>query len=124
MTDVIRTNWRGKAPPSIWDTVAALQKRVAELEALVARKAPAAVHATHHNRLSAIAGPIAEAYGIPLSDMRGESKERRFVWPRQEAMLAMREAGFSTPRIGQFFRRDHSTVMHGIAAARKRRAEG
>jgi chromosomal replication initiation ATPase DnaA len=35
--------------------------------------------------------------------------------------LEFREEGMSLPEIGRFFKRDHTTVCHGIKVARERR---
>lgn len=42
---------------------------------------------------------------------------------RQDVYLALREAGWTLPRIGRALGRDHTTVMDGIARAKERRAE-
>lgn len=42
---------------------------------------------------------------------------------RQDVYLALRELGWSLPRIGKAMGRDHTTVIHGIAMAIARRAE-
>ena len=40
---------------------------------------------------------------------------------RQDAMRRIREAlGYSYPRIGRFFGRDHTTVVHGVRASAAR----
>lgn len=68
-----------------------------------------------------IASLVAVQHGITLDDLRGGERSRRFSHPRQQAMAAMAEAGFSSTRIGRFLgSRDHTTVLHGIAMHRER----
>lgn len=52
--------------------------------------------------------------GVPVSVLRGPSRERPVCLVRWAAMTAMRRKGMSYPKIGQVFNRDHSTVMSGI----------
>lgn len=74
-------------------------------------------------RMADITAAVAVLHGLTADDLRGRSSTQRIARPRQEAMLIMREAGYSLSRIARFFGRDHTTVMHGIAAA-KARADG
>lgn len=47
------------------------------------------------------------------SDILSSSRSREVAVPRQIAIYLTRElCGYSTPRIGAAFGRDHSTVMH------------
>lgn len=71
-------------------------------------------------RMSDIAAQVALLRGITVMELRGTNRRVQYSHPRQEAMLIMHEAGYSMPRIGRFFRRDHTTVLHGIRAARAR----
>lgn len=72
-------------------------------------------------RMAEIAAQVASAHLLTVTELRGPCRERYIAWPRQEAMLAMVEAGFSLPQIGRFLNRDHTTVMAGARAARARR---
>lgn len=72
-------------------------------------------------RMSEITAQIASAHLLTVTEMRGKSRERHIAWPRQEAMLAMVEEGFSLQQIGRFLNRDHTTVMTGARAAKARR---
>lgn len=75
-----------------------------------------------------IAAEVCHEHGIRLSDLLGQSRERRFAWPRQEAMWRMSAQAmtngsprYSLPQIGAFMGgRDHSTVVHGIKAHAER----
>ena len=67
-----------------------------------------------------IATNTAAANMLTVEKIRGRSRLQSVVWPRQDAMLAQREAGHSLASIGRFWRRDHTTVMHGINAAKAR----
>ena len=72
-----------------------------------------------------IIADIAAANGITPSELMGNCRERKFSWPRQEAMHAMRnELDMPLPQIGRIMNRDHTTVIHGIerVQARAKRA--
>jgi chromosomal replication initiation ATPase DnaA len=74
-----------------------------------------------HRRMFNLAAFIASAYGLTVDDFTGPCRKRHVAWPRQEFMLAAHEAGYSMPQISGFLNRDHTTILHGIRAARKRR---
>lgn len=68
-----------------------------------------------------IACAVAMERGFKLDDLRNASRIQPIAQARQEAMLLMVEAGFTTTQIGRFLRRDHTTVIHGARVARQRR---
>ncbi len=62
---------------------------------------------------------VAESFGIRLEDIFGKSQSREFVTPRQLAMYLCRQTlKMSFTKIGDYFKRDHSTVMSGIRRVR------
>ena len=65
---------------------------------------------------------MAAFYKLEPIEMVSERRGREVAWPRQEAMfLARKLTPLSLPRIGQLFgNRDHTTVMHALAAVEKR----
>lgn len=56
----------------------------------------------------------AKRHGMSVDAIKGHSREPRFVKARHEVMVALRDEGFSLPRIGRILNRDHTTVMHGL----------
>ncbi|MCP2015243.1 chromosomal replication initiator protein [Deinococcus sp. HSC-46F16] len=55
-------------------------------------------------------------FGLSPDQIRGSGRAREVVVPRQVAMYLVRDlTGHSLPEIGQFFGRDHSTVMHAVS---------
>ncbi|GAA5533776.1 chromosomal replication initiator protein DnaA [Deinococcus aluminii] len=55
-------------------------------------------------------------FNMPPDVIRGSGRVREVVVPRQVAMYLIRElTDHSLPEIGQFFGRDHSTVMHAVS---------
>jgi chromosomal replication initiation ATPase DnaA len=74
-------------------------------------------------RMADIAVSVATERGVSLDDLRNASRVKPITNARQEAMLLMVEAGFTTTQVGRFLRRDHSTVVHGAQVARQRRLE-
>lgn len=69
-----------------------------------------------------IALDVALGHRISVKSLTGRSRCPDLAHPRQEAMFRMRQAGFSLSQIGRFFRRDHTTVMHGVRAHEARQA--
>jgi chromosomal replication initiator protein len=70
-----------------------------------------------------IATMTAERYGLTVDDLKSPSQERRIAWPRQEAMVLIRQhTRQSYPQIGRFFGdRDHTTVIHAVRQVERRR---
>lgn len=59
---------------------------------------------------------VAAHYNMSPDVIRGSGRVREVVLPRQVAQYLIRElTDHSLPEIGQFFGRDHSTVMHAIS---------
>jgi len=75
------------------------------------------------NRIAAIKDAIAREYNITVADLDGPRRSAYIAQPRQEAYLRAVELGrFSLPQIGRAFgNRDHTTIIHGIKQAKKRR---
>ncbi len=65
---------------------------------------------------------VAAQYGLSVAEIKGNRRAAAVARPRQMAMLIAREGipNLSLPQIAKRFCRDHSTIMHGIKAARKR----
>lgn len=60
-----------------------------------------------------IISEVARRYGITEEDILSSNRSREIAVPRQLAIYLTRElCGYSTPKIGSVFGRDHSTVMH------------
>ena len=70
---------------------------------------------------------MAEYYGVSVADIVGQKRKREIALPRQVAIYLTREmTEMSLPRIGDAFKRDHSTIMHScdkIAEMAKTSAE-
>lgn len=76
------------------------------------------------NSMARIARIVARRYRVQPSDLRGPRSDREVSWPRQIACAMARDLiGSSYPQIGEYFDRDHKTIMYGIQAVTKRRAE-
>ena len=60
---------------------------------------------------------VAVAHGLTAADILGDSRCRRFVLARQEAMYRLAgETKLTIATIGKHMRRDHTTVLHGVFA--------
>lgn len=66
-------------------------------------------------RFKQITEAVCEYYGIPFEVMMGKKRTAYISEARQIAMLLCSEFArwVSLEMIGEFFRRDHGTVMHG-----------
>lgn len=61
-----------------------------------------------------IQASVAEKYNIKLNDLKGKSRKKDIVMPRQIAMYLCRELlSISLVSIANEFNRDHTTIMHG-----------
>jgi chromosomal replication initiation ATPase DnaA len=63
---------------------------------------------------------MASDNGLTLAEIKSRSKVAAICKPRQHAFAELLKEGFSAAGIGRFFGLDHSTVLHGADAARKR----
>ena len=80
-------------------------------------------------RVKLIIAEVAAAHGLTSAEMMGGqpgSSARRFAWPRQEAMVRLRDETFlSTPQIARAVGlKDHSTVLAAFRSYAKRVGQG
>jgi chromosomal replication initiator protein len=74
--------------------------------------------------LEQIMRAVARAYGVAVEELRGRSRRRRLVRPRQLAMYICRTStDASLKDIGRAFNRDHTSVMYAIGIVEQRVAE-
>lgn len=59
--------------------------------------------------------------GIPKGQIFTRRRFQNLVQARQDAMLLARECGNSLSHIGRVMNFDHTTILHGIKAAKARR---
>ena len=65
---------------------------------------------------------VCEHYAIDETVLRSRTQARHIVYPRQIAMWLARElTGASQPKIGIYFDRDHTTVIHAVRSVAIRR---
>ena len=61
---------------------------------------------------------VAKCYSVTPKDILSNDRSREYSVPRQLAIYLTRElCSFSTTKIGEAFKRDHSTVMHACKKA-------
>jgi chromosomal replication initiator protein len=66
------------------------------------------------NAPTAILTAVARYFGVRLDDLKGKTRHKQIVVPRQIAMyLLVEDARLSTPEAGRLLNRDHTTVLHG-----------
>lgn len=63
---------------------------------------------------------VSRETGVSVDAILGSSKVAAISAARQMVMAISAREGMSTTRIGKLLQRDHTTVMHGIAAHEKR----
>ena len=64
---------------------------------------------------------VAADFNVRLDLLNSPARQRDIAWPRQYAMLLARElTPLSLTVLGQLFDRDHTTILTGIDAAKKR----
>lgn len=74
------------------------------------------VHHKKKKRLTVteIQKAVSDKYNVKLSDLKGKSRKKDIVLPRQIAMYLCRELlSISLVSIANEFNRDHTTIMHG-----------
>jgi chromosomal replication initiator protein len=73
------------------------------------------------SRMRAILAEVSAERRIPTSDLLSPSRQHPIAHARQEAMVRMYATGrLSLTQIGNFFDRDHTTVLYGIRQVQKR----
>lgn len=71
--------------------------------------------------MEAIAAQHALFAGITMEDILGMSRVPRYSYPRQAAMKAMRDAGYTWVAIGQYLGGRHEdTIVKGVRAHKAR----
>lgn len=72
-------------------------------------------------RAKDIVSNIAELHMVSVRELLGNDRARYVAHPRQDAYRLIKlETGWSLPRIGQMFDRDHTTILYGIRQSEKR----
>lgn len=72
---------------------------------------------TQRMKMEADIKEIALDNGITFQEIMGRGKANKYAHPRQEAMFMLYiKWHLSYPRIGKLMRRDHSTVVYGVAS--------
>jgi hypothetical protein len=72
---------------------------------------------TTRRLIKAILAATAERYGLKVDEILGRCRDMKHAHARQIAMYLCRTSTpLSLPRIGEIFRRDHTTILHGCRA--------
>ena len=66
---------------------------------------------------------VAKKHQVTLAEVMGPRKMGGTIEARQECYSMLRGLGWSWPRIGQLFDRDHRTIMGGVKAHERRVAK-
>ncbi|WP_135210382.1 helix-turn-helix domain-containing protein [Vitreimonas flagellata] len=57
---------------------------------------------------------IEREFGVSLEEMKSASRRRHIVRARWAAFRVLRMRGWSTPKIGALFNRDHTSVLYAL----------
>lgn len=79
------------------------------------------VFVQHKNTVLLIVDAVSEQTGIPAKRILSPRRDAATCRARQIVMYEARQAGLSLMQIGDALGRDHTSVMHGIRAEKKRR---
>jgi chromosomal replication initiation ATPase DnaA len=63
-------------------------------------------------RIRLLAEAAAAFFDIPLDELKSRKRSNELVWPRSICMRMARDAGYSSPVIGKWWKREHSSVLH------------
>lgn len=74
-------------------------------------------------RVREILQVVCEARGVTLEQLIGRRRQQPITKARHLAMYLLRTYGLSYPTIGSIFKRDHASVMHGVARIETSRAD-
>lgn len=66
----------------------------------------------------AIAREVAARHRLTVNEMLGPSRDHEFVVARAQLYRALRQRGWSFPKIGRFVNRDHTTVLAALRGVR------
>lgn len=64
-----------------------------------------------------IAVEAARLFHVPLEELMGRARCSHHMPPRFALYKALHLRGWSTPQIGEFLGRDHSTIIYGLRRA-------
>jgi len=80
-------------------------------------------HLPRVRTMADIAAEVSEETGISVAAMKGPSRYRIIVYPRQEAIWRMvQEDRWTWAQIARFFNRDHTTIIFAFRQVEKRNA--
>lgn len=122
MSDLVEArDFNGELYVSAGNLVAALD-RAREIGADHERVRLLSMMTPHERRVLRVREACADA-GLTFEELMTPTSNRyaKTCVLRQDLFLEFREEGMSLPEIGRFFKRDHTTVCHGIKVARERR---
>lgn len=57
---------------------------------------------------------ISEQTGIPAARIVSMSRNKAVVAARHRAFFELQQAGFSLTQMGRMFKKDHTTILHGV----------
>lgn len=102
--------------------VAVLNRNVAELSIMVAGTI---AESKLGGPLREIVEMVSQHFGISVEKIRGERRCADYVTARWVGMyLAYELTGYSKARIGRFYRRDHTSVIHALRKVAEWQAAG
>ena len=82
---------------------------------------PKSVVGIEHDTFTAFAARVCDKLGLNLSEVMSDRRDHRVVKTRQWLMAVARvELQWGCQRVGRFFHRDHTTVLHAATEIKTR----
>lgn len=64
---------------------------------------------------------VAHQYGVSVEDIKSHKRDRMIAWARQDAIFEVyRNVNISQTRLGEYFAREHTTILHSLNRAEER----
>lgn len=71
--------------------------------------------------VESIIADVAHKYGVTVADIKSNARMRMVAWARQDAMFEVyRSVKISQTKLGRYFNREHTTVLHSLNKAEER----
>ncbi len=102
--------------------MASVEKRAIDIPMAAAALGDETIKGEKRVQIQTIIGAVTEFYGVKMTDLQSQRRQRSIALPRQVCMyLARRNTRFSLEEIGGYFGgRDHTTVMHAVKTVEDR----
>lgn len=74
-------------------------------------------------RIMKIVEAVAEEHDVTVGQLLGQSRQRKHVRARWAVWAILDAEGKSLTQIGNYFNRDHTTILHGLGRLSRQRTK-